>query len=164
MKPGTVPDFDVTLKFGAPGQFSGVTSIATATTSQLSVQKQTGVERGTLMTTTFDDMGRLKLTYSNGQIKTPATLLLAQFDTPDQVEALGDGLYRARPGVQVVLASPQTSGRGRIVGSKVEMSNVDLTQQFTDLIIIQRGYQASSQMTSVANEMIQQLLSMGQGR
>jgi flagellar hook protein FlgE len=44
------------------------------------------------------------------------------------------------------------------------MSNVDLTQQFTDLIIVQRGYQASSQVTSVANEMIQQLLSMGGGK
>ena len=47
---------------------------------------------------------------------------------------------------------------GKIVAGKIELSNVDLTEQFTDMVIIQRGYQASSQVTSVANEMIQQLL------
>ena len=47
------------------------------------------------------------------------------------------------------------------MGGNLEMSNVDLTQQFTDLIILQRGYQASSQLTSVANEMLQQLLTIG---
>jgi len=46
----------------------------------------------------------------------------------------------------------------------VELSNVELTGQFTDLIILQRGYQASSQVVSVANEMIQQLLDIGQKR
>ena len=49
---------------------------------------------------------------------------------------------------------------GRIAAGKVELSNVELTEQFTDLIILQRGYQASSQVTSVANEMIQQLIEM----
>ena len=49
---------------------------------------------------------------------------------------------------------------GRIASGRVEMSNVELTEQFTDLIILQRGYQASSQVTSVANEMIQQLLDL----
>ena len=51
-----------------------------------------------------------------------------------------------------------------VSGGNLELSNVELTEQFTDLIIIQRGYQASSQMTSVANEMLQQLLSMQDGR
>ena len=49
---------------------------------------------------------------------------------------------------------------GHIAASRVELSNVELTEQFTDLIILQRGYQASSQVTSVANEMIQQLINL----
>jgi flagellar hook protein FlgE len=60
------------------------------------------------------------------------------------------------------LGTAQSKGLGRLVGGQVELSNVELTEQFTDLIIIQRGYQASSQMVSVANEMTQQLLKMAE--
>jgi flagellar hook protein FlgE len=164
VRPKDLPTFDVVLNFGEPDKFSGVTSLSSSASSQVSVLEQDGLERGVLSTTTFDDHGRLTLTYSNGEKRTPATLLLAQFDSSEQLQALGDGLYSAKAGASTALAAAQTLGRGSIVGSKVEMSNVDLTQQFTDLIIIQRGYQASSQMTSVANEMIQQLLAMGDKR
>jgi flagellar hook protein FlgE len=164
VKPKNMPTFDVALNFGAAGKFSGVSSLSSNTSSQVSVLKQNGIERGVLSTTTFDDHGKLTLQYSNGEKRTPATLLLAQFDSSEQLQALGAGLYLAKPGTSVALAPAQSQGRGNIVGNKVEMSNVDLTQQFTDLIIIQRGYQASSQMTSVANEMMQQLLAMGDKR
>jgi len=52
---------------------------------------------------------------------------------------------------------------GKLTSNQVELSNVDLTQQFTDLVIIQRGYQSSSQVISVANQMIQQLVDMRTG-
>jgi len=164
VKPQNLPELSVTLKIGTAGSFSGVTSGPTATTSQLSTLRRDGFELGMLTQTSFDERGRLTLTYSNGQQRTPAALLLAQFDSPDQLRALGGGLFAARDGQHVTLAPAQAAGRGSIVGGKLELSNVDLTQQFTDLIIIQRGYQASSQMTSVANEMIQQLLSIGERR
>jgi flagellar hook protein FlgE len=154
--------FDVTFNMGNPGSYAGVNSPASSTGSQLSVLKQDGLQIGTLTQTSFDDTGHVVLTYSNGQTRTPAALLLAQFDSADRLQALGDALFAVKDGSSAVLATAQTQGRGRVVSGKLELSNVDLTQQFTDLIIIQRGYQASSQMTSVANEMIQQLLSMGQ--
>jgi flagellar hook protein FlgE len=53
---------------------------------------------------------------------------------------------------------------GTLTAQNVERSNVDLTQQFTDLVIIQRGYQSSSQVISVANQMIQQLMDMRSGK
>ena len=62
-----------------------------------------------------------------------------------------------------MLSTALSSVLGRVLGGQIEISNVDLTQQFTNLIIIQRGYQASSQVTSVANELIQQLLALGDG-
>jgi flagellar hook protein FlgE len=164
VRPKDQPTFDVVLNFGDSGKYSGVTSLAGNATSQVSVLKQDGVARGVLSTTSFDDHGKLTLSYSNGEKRTPATLLLAQFESSEQLQALGGGLYSAKPGASTALAPAQTLGRGIISGGQVEMSNVDLTQQFTDLIIIQRGYQASSQMTSVANEMIQQLLQMGDKR
>ena len=69
-------------------------------------------------------------------------------------------MFVTRPGYTAMLSAGLESGVGRVVGGSLELSNVELTEQFTDLIIIQRGYQASSQMTSVANEMLQQLLTM----
>jgi len=154
--------FSVAFKTGDSSSFLGITSVAGATQSQMSVSKRDGVQLGTLVGTSFDDRGQIILTYTNGEKLRPATLLIAQFTAPDQFRSLGSGLYSAFENQRPQLATAQTGGRGRVVGSKVEMSNVDLTQQFSDLIIIQRGFQASSQMTSVANEMIQQLLAMAQ--
>ena len=156
--------FDVTFSFGKPGAFAGTTSLADSASSQLAVQNNDGVQLGTLSSTSFDDRGRLTLKYSNGKTLTPATLLLARFTAPDEFKSLGGGLFTASDVGQPALAAAQSGGRGRIVGGSLELSNVELTQQFTNLIILQRGYQASSQMASVANEMIQQLLAMGEHR
>jgi len=130
--------------------------------SSVQLLKQDGIQLGSLTGTSFDDHGRITLTYSNGQTKTPATLLLARIDEQQQLTPIGSGLFTAQTSTQPQFAPAQTAGLGRVVGGEIEQSNVDLTQQFSDLIIIQRGYQASSQTTSVANEMIQTLLQMGQ--
>jgi flagellar hook protein FlgE len=164
LQPENQPSFTVQLKLGDPGSFSGITSTASVTQSQVTVGKRDGTQLGSLSGTAFDDRGRITMTYTNGETLTPATLLLAQFTAPDEFRSLGSGLFAAYENQRPQLSVAQTSGLGRIVGSKVEMSNVDLTQQFSDLIIIQRGFQASSQMSSVANEMLQQLLALDQGR
>lgn len=155
-----VDDFDIVLDFGAAGSFAGVTSPAASTASQLQVLRQDGLQTGSLTRTEFDEKGQLKLTYSNGKTDVVATLVLAQFDAPEQLQALGNGVFAAADGTTRILGAGLSSGLGRIVGGRLEMSNVELTQQFTDLIIMQRGYQASSQISSVANELIQTLLAM----
>lgn len=152
--------FDVTFNFGTPNSYAGVTSLASTTTSSLQVVRQDGVQMGSLTSTAFDDQGQLKLTYSNGVTRTAATLVLALIDNPEELQALGSGMFAVKDGMQARLGTAMTSGLGRIVGGKVEMSNVDLTRQFTDLIILQRGYQATSQVSSIANELIQTLLAM----
>lgn len=156
--------FAVVFDFGAPGTYSGVTSIGTSTTSQVQVLRHNGVLLGSLASTAFDESGNLKLTYSNGQSRTVGALELALFESPEQLESVGRSLFTANADATPIYGRGLTSGIGKVVGGKVELSNVELTEQFTDLIVIQRGYQASSQISSVANEMIQQLLSMGSGR
>jgi flagellar hook protein FlgE len=162
LSPAKTPSFDVKINFGAANSFTGVTSLSSQTTSSVQLLKQDGIQLGSLTGTSFDDHGRITLTYSNGQTKTPATLLLARIDEQQQLTPIGSGLFTAQTSTQPQFAPAQTAGLGRVVGGEIEQSNVDLTQQFSDLIIIQRGYQASSQTTSVANEMIQTLLQMGQ--
>jgi flagellar hook protein FlgE len=162
LSPGNGAASTVTLDFGAAGSYAGVTSISSNTVSQTSVTRQDGLQLGTLSSTAYSDNGQLTLTYSNGATKTPASLLLAQFDGENGLKEIDGGMFTAPADMQPVISTAQTMGLGRVVGGKVEQSNVDLTSQFSNLIIVQRGYQASSQVTSVANEMLQQLLTMDQ--
>jgi flagellar hook protein FlgE len=123
-----------------------------------------GQALGTLTTYQFTDLGELQATYSNGDTKTLGALVLARFETPDQMKAVGNGAFVAQGDAQPLTGPPLNNGLGRIVGGQVEQSNVDLTAQFTALIIVQRGYQAGSQMVSTASEMMQQLIDMAKGR
>ena len=164
VKPTNTAAFDVTFDFGTPGTYAGVSDVVGSTSSQLQVLNQDGVALGTVTQYAFDDHGRLTLTYSNGETKTVATLALARFDTPDQIKEIGSAHFVTIGSQEPIVGSPLSDGFGTIQGGKIEMSNVDLTNQFTDLIIVQRGFQGSSQITSVANEMMQQLLSMNSNR
>jgi flagellar hook protein FlgE len=162
--PTGLPAFKVNLSIGSSGSFTGVTSLSTSAGSNLQVTSQDGVQLGSLTGESFGSDGTLTLAYSNGKTLTPAKLLLAQFNAPQELQQLQNGLFSATQGTNPLLGTPLTSNYGSVVGGEIEASNVDLSQQFTQLIIIQRGYQASSQITSIANDMMQQLLTMGDSR
>jgi flagellar hook protein FlgE len=163
--PKTGSAFKVTFNLGTAGTFTGVTDTANGgTASTVQSSKVDGQALGTLTTYQFTGLGELKATYSNGDTKTLGTLVLARFETPDQMKAVGNGAFVAQGGAQPLTGAPLNNGLGRVVGGQVEQSNVDLTAQFTALIIVQRGYQAGSQMVSTASEMMQQLIDMAKGR
>jgi flagellar hook protein FlgE len=160
LKPDGLAESTFVLNFGETGSYAGVTSLQGATTSALSMLKQDGHEIGTLLAMTFDERGNLEVTYSNQEKQKIGRLVLARFDAVGDLTSVGQRLYVTQQGKEPQLGGAMDFGLGSVSGNRLEMSNVDLTQQFADLIIIQRGYQASSQMTSVANEMMQQLLQM----
>jgi flagellar hook protein FlgE len=161
MTPDNLPPVTFTVSIGEAGTYSGTTSLLNTTgTTVVEVARQDGLKFGTIGATEFDERGNLEITYSNGEKKKIGRLVLASFDSGGDLQSLGDGLYTTREGRSPVLAGATDFGLGSVRGRNLEMSNVELTDQFADLIIVQRGYQASSQMTSVANEMLQQLLSM----
>jgi flagellar hook protein FlgE len=74
------------------------------------------------------------------------------------MQQIGNGLFTIGSAGQMKIYSANDSGMGEIVAESVEISNVELSQEFTDLVIVQRGYQVSSQIVSIANEMLQQLI------
>ena len=77
---------------------------------------------------------------------------------------MGSGLFEATGRGQSRLLASGAEGLGKVLSRQLEASNVNLSQEFGDLILIQRGFQASSQVVSVANDMIQQLFGIrGQG-
>lgn len=138
----------------------GVTSFAPSTSlSDLAATSQNGFGAAELSSTTFDETGTLVLTYANGETSKGAQLLLARFDSPDAVAAVGANQFEM---VEPSAWHTGTAGGayGDVQVGFVELSNVDLSREFSDLVIMQRGYQASSQVISTANEMLQELFAM----
>lgn len=143
--------------FGDPGSFSGTTSFSGGTNSTVSVASQDGQPAGTLTSIQFSEEGVATVTYSNGQVESGPALALAWTDRPDALEQLGNGLFKLN-GVAPTIGTANTGALGRIIGGSIEGSNVEISQEFSDLIIVQRGFQVSSQVVTIANEMMQQLL------
>lgn len=130
--------------------------------STMSVAKQNGFATGTRISEAFDETGMLKLTYSNGQTADGPRLVLARITDEGGLVEHGDALFEYRGSQPVDLR--EAADDLKVRGESLELSNVDLTQQFSELILMQRGYQASSQVISTANDMLQELLQMRGGR
>ncbi len=137
-----------------------VTSYASGSTSTLAVSGQNGRAAGTLSKVGFDGTGTLQLTYSTGDVVKGQRLVLGKFDSPTAIQSAGDNQFKSADGVNWHLGPAGEGGLGTIRAGMIEISNVDLSQEFSDLVIMQRGYQASSQVISTANDMLQELFAM----
>lgn len=126
--------------------------------TNITVKKQDGFGPGVLATRTFNELGVLKLTYTNGQTADGATLALARIDDQAALVQLSNSLFalRGTEPVEVIAANDDV----RVIKGALEGANVSLTSEFTALILMQRGYQASSQVLSTANDMLQQLFDL----
>jgi flagellar hook protein FlgE len=151
-------DQNVKLSFGTPGTFSGVTQI-TGGTSSLGGKVADGHGVLGVSNSTFDDNGVLQITYTDGETKSGPQLALAKVADEQQLELQQGALYRAPGSVEVKLGKANDADFGSIVGGSLELSNVDLTRELTQMIIVQRGYQASSRVLTVTDSMLQELYS-----
>lgn len=154
-RPAQQSEMPLVLSFG-----EDVTSYAAGDSSTLAVSRQDGYAAGSLTSASFDADGVLQLGYSNGKTSTGASLALARFESADAVAATGDNLFRPVDANAWSFGTARSGPFGAIRSGVVELSNVDLSSQFSDLVIMQRGYQASSQIVSTANDMLQELFSM----
>lgn len=149
-----------------PGNGSNATSLTldftgsnyfSSSSSSMKVGSSDGYAAGYLSKTTIDTDGSIQLTYSNGQVVKDQRLALAWFDNTSVLQAQGGNRYTVFGDATKILGQPGENGLGSLKTGGVELSNVDLAKEFSELIIVQRGYQASSQVITAANEMIQQL-------
>jgi flagellar hook protein FlgE len=136
------------------------TSFAGGTTSTLAVASQDGYGAGSLIKSSFDAEGFFVTSYSNGQTEKHGRLALASFSNLDGLEQAGNNRFVQRFGEPPQVGHPGEQAFGKVTAGSIESSNVDLSQQFSEMIITQRGYQASSQVITTANEMIQQLMDL----
>lgn len=149
----------VTLDFS-----KNVTSFSTGTVSSLRAATIAGHATGSIATVAVNAKGEIELTYTNEQKKQLGAVALADFREPQALEQRGKALFVYTGTGQRQFLPAEDTRVGTIQGKRLEASNVDLGGQFGELILIQRGFQASSQIISVTNDMIQQLFGIrGQG-
>lgn len=140
---------------------SDVTSFAGGNTSTLAVTSQDGFGSGTLSGLAFDASGHLVLSYTNGQSRLGAQLGLARFALGADPQPQGDNTLAAPEGASPLLGAPGDEGFGTLTPGAIEGSNVDLTRELSDVIVLQRGFQSSSQVLSTASEMLEKLFELG---
>jgi flagellar hook protein FlgE len=140
-------------------EIGGLTQYSSASSFGITDQNGAGVGALTTFTTTSD--GQLIGIYSNGEKQALAQLAIATFNNADGLEKVGDSSYRTTVNSGVALIGAATiGGRGSIQGGTLEMSNVDLASEFTNLIVAQRGFAANSRTMTAADEMLQELMSI----
>lgn len=148
----------VTLSFGTASSFTGTTQIA-GTASNIGAQAKDGHGVVGIASESFDANGILQLTYTDNEKKSGPQLALAYVADEQQLQASNGALYTAPTQVAVSYGKAGTAQFGPIEGGSLEQSNVDLTQELTEMIIVQRGYQASSRVLTVTDSMLQELYS-----
>lgn len=144
---------------------TNTTSFSSGTQSTLALGSQDGFAAGALTKVSFDEEGALAATYSNAQVVKSQRLALANFERPDaSLNEVGGNEFASQGTSPIHFGNAGKDSFGKISSGNVEISNVDLSQEFSELIVTQRGYQASSQVISTANDLVQQLLDMGAKR
>jgi flagellar hook protein FlgE len=120
-----------------------------------------GYPLGSLEDFNFDALGVATGIFSNGQQKVIARIALAAFNNPSGLHKVGNNLFIQTPNSgQPSVGAAGEHGRGTINPSSLEMSNVDIAKEFTNMIITQRGFQANSRIITTSDEMLQELVNL----
>ncbi|MEK6788416.1 MAG: flagellar basal-body rod protein FlgF [Pseudomonadota bacterium] len=153
----------IVLDFGKPGIFNQAYQVSSSVNHTLSARVTDGSAVAGLTSFSFDETGIVRFTYSNGEKRDGSQIALADF--PDETVLLPskNSLYTAPASSPPVYGRASDAQFGRIQGGYIELSNVDLAQEFGDILIIQRGYQASSRVMTVSNELLEQLYNSTRG-
>lgn len=167
--PTTPPTVTIPASFGT---YSGPLTIDLGTTnpdglrqyagkSTASALSQDGATTGSLQTFSIGNDGTVTGVFSNGRNRVIGQIAMAAFSNPSGLEKVGGSFYRPTPNSGLAqIGVPGSGGRGSISGGTLEMSNVDLAQEFTSLIAAQRGFQANSRVITTADELLQELVNL----
>ncbi|WP_444896412.1 flagellar hook-basal body complex protein [Microbulbifer sp. ANSA003] len=152
---------NIVFSAGKAGEFTGLTSFPSQTNA-LQLQSIDGRSFGTLQDISFDSSGSIILTYTNGDIKKPYSLGLALFVDKSVLSSINNSHFYSDSDPSAI-ASADEKMVGYIKAQSLERSNVDVTDEFSEIVIIQRGYQACSQVLTISNQMIEELYNSAKG-
>lgn len=161
LAPNAVIELDPTLADNMKIEldFSQFTHFADSMTAKF--MNQDGYANGTLESYAIDQNGRIVGSFSNGLTRNLGQVALARFTNPAGLERAGSTMFveSANSG-HAQIGAAGVPGYGSISPSSLEMSNVDLSEEFTEMIITQRGFQANSRIISSSDEMLQELVNL----
>jgi flagellar hook protein FlgE len=162
--PNVVSPQGIVFDFGR-GIGEGGSGISASTqlvdSNQVLAANQNGVPPGTLRSVNVDKDGYLQATFTNGQSRTIGQLALAKFNAPYALNKMGHNLFsESLASGQIIEGVPNTAGMGGIVSGSLEQSNVDLADQFVQMIASQRAFQANSRTVTTSDEMMQETLNL----
>ena len=158
---GSAPNQTINLAVGTSNQFDGLTSFdSKSTTSGISQDGYTG---GDLVGIRIDQSGTLIGSFSNGRSFGLAQISMAKFANNEGLMTEGGNLYtQSANSGDPIIGTAASGGRGFIQSSALEASNVDLSRALTQLIIIQRGYQANGKTITTSDQLLQTLIGLKQ--
>jgi len=156
---GASPDFTFNLNPGTIGQFDGLAGFARQ--SNAVINSQNGYPAGDLKDISVDKTGIISGSFTNGVSRALARVALASFNNPSGLLRSGDNVYEesANSGGAVVGFSG-ISNSSFLTPGALENSNVDISQEFTNMIVTQRGFQANAKVITTSDEMLQELVNL----
>ena len=154
------PNSDIVLNFGGSGDaLLGVTQFASETTTKPVYQD--GYTMGILKNYNVSANGTITGSYSNGVSIPLYRVALATFANEQGLEKVGNTMFQASVNSGTAnIDGAGSNGKGSIMGQYVEMSNVDLTEEFTHLIIAQRGFQANTRVVTVSDQILEEVVNL----
>jgi flagellar hook protein FlgE len=157
---GTPVRQEFVLNLGSVGGFvNSLTQYAESSSSK--AVEQDGYTMGYLDNFKIDQSGVITGIYSNGTTRTIGQVAMASFPNQGGLEKSGENTFRVSNNSGLANIGPSgIAGKGKIVAGTLEMSNVDMADQFVDMIVTQRGFQANSKTIQTADQLLQELLTL----
>lgn len=156
---GFSQDQTIEMNFGTANAIDGVSQFASAST--VVIREQDGYTMGDLQQIGIDPTGTINGSFTNGVTLTLGQIVLADFNNPTGLIRAGDNMYSASANSgAAVLGYAGEGSQSVITSGALEMSNVDLAQEFTSMITAQRGFQSNARVISTSDDMLQELVNL----
>ncbi|RPJ73268.1 MAG: flagellar hook protein FlgE [Alphaproteobacteria bacterium] len=149
-------NWGISLKEGGTGLDA---STQYGSDSAIARHTQDGASAATLTSLSFNDKGILTANYNNGEVRDIAQIAVAKFENNEGLFKIGKNLFKeSKSSGQAALGKPGESGRGEVLSKSVELSNVDIANEFVNLMTAQRNFQANAKTLTTADQMLQEVL------
>lgn len=157
---GQVIDFDFGTSIAEGGTGLGGTT-QFGSISAIIIQNQDGYASGSLRSMTIAQDGTITGIFTNGQTRSVGQVALAKFIAPTELTKMGKNLFaESYESGQPIISVPGASGTGQILANTLELSNVDIAEEFVKMILYQRGFQANSRIVSTSDELMAELVNL----
>ena len=149
----------INLDVGTPGSYRGITQFRSESTTV--AREQDGYPMGKLQEISIDEYGEISGVYTNGISKSIARIFVAELNNPAGLMKVGDSMYSvSNNSGEAVLLRPGVGSATKIKPGALEMSNVELATEFTNMITTQRGFQANARVITTSDTMLQELVQL----